>query len=340
MRVGCRQSLNPTAIILSASTCNTLSHVSMAYYGTGSVNATFTVDANDEDNGEMLSVCPRTLNPIEDQTKDNEPRINLPLSPGVTSVHSDESTALAELVATKQSSKHKTKGKRSQPAASASQRKTKEKQSKSATPALQRKTKENRSNPATPGSQRKPKPDKPLPPCGENCHQKCTTNFDEEERIRLFESFWKMSDGLKDQFYARYMQRPLASNKTTKKGQPLKGRKTKTDRRRVRYFLPKENSTITHSVCAKFFSGTLGYATNCINAGRRAMRSVKLGVVTERKRGKYARDTSKHDSIVRDIKGRIFVQANFSGFMNAVFFQITKNSRLSCSLSKNKFIHF
>ena len=235
----------------------------MVFHGSEGINATFRVEEENEENDPMLGVCPKTLQ------KAPEPRINLPLSPGISS---DEEYSLDN----------------SKPATPASKRKPKKQQ---------------RSKPTTPASQRKSKPDKPLSPCNDNCHRKCKTSFTEEDRIGLFKSFHAMSKAQQDQFYARYIQKPLALDQTTKKGRRVKGRKTKTERRRLKYVLPKDSGNETPVVCAKYFYATLGYPSNCGNTGRRAAKSVKLGVVKERKSGKYNRDTSKHDSIVKDIKG-------------------------------------
>lgn len=64
------------------------------------------------------------------------------------------------------------------------------------------------------------------PPCGEKCRLKCSVNFNEEQRLILFEEYWSLGDVIKlRQFIANFIKEIHPKYRTVRVGSTREPRK-------------------------------------------------------------------------------------------------------------------
>ena len=119
--------------------------------------------------------------------------------------------------------------------------------------------------------------------CGVKCRYQCTNKFSNNDREKIFHSFWQLSDVNK--------QRQFILNYTVKK--PKKNKNGLSDRRKssVNWFLSSLNEQGKNVVCKTFFLNTLGISDRMVDTAHKKMSSI--GMSHDDNMGKHATRPNK-----------------------------------------------
>lgn len=133
------------------------------------------------------------------------------------------------------------------------------------------------------------------PPCGENCHFKCTLSFSSDDRRKIHDEYWSKSAQQRRQFMLDYVTQKAVARKT-------KG--CVPSRRSFSYVyqlkLSSEQRGGPKQVCQKFFTATLGLRSNnsVIHQAMASLSDIgEIGIASDRRGSR----TPKH-KIPEDLK--------------------------------------
>lgn len=128
------------------------------------------------------------------------------------------------------------------------------------------------------------------PPCSSKCYYKCSINFTETQRKKIFESFWSLDDAHKCSFYNKFVER-----------KPVQRRRNAESQKKsysFSYYFERDNLKVR--VCKIFFLNTIDISDFRIYYRFKNLTDEDTGVPQEIKQGKH----TKH-CLSEDIKNKI-----------------------------------
>lgn len=127
------------------------------------------------------------------------------------------------------------------------------------------------------------------PTCNDKCSHKCSSKFNEEERMAIFNTYWEMTDVVKQRIFISNLIQEI--NPKYRYTRDVNGRTIN----HAFYFYKDDNKI---RVCKQFFVATLGITNRCIRTVKEKIRNGTLG---EDNRGKHA----NHIEVSADIKNSV-----------------------------------
>ena len=119
------------------------------------------------------------------------------------------------------------------------------------------------------------------PGCSEKCRYKCKEHIPEEERINIFESYWKIGDlSRQRQYIVDHIERKITAK-------PLM---IANSRRQLTYSYTLQSDDETYTVCKTFFLHTLGVKEDVVYGAFN--KKGRHGVVEPDMRGKHRKQRS------------------------------------------------
>ena len=163
------------------------------------------------------------------------------------------------------------------------------------------------------------------------CVKACSSKSNESDRKSIFDGFWALSDNAKSAFYGKFTERIEQKRKGTKK-------EVSSREFTMLYYL--ESQGTRHTVCKKFFLGTLGISQSRIFYFYSRLTAPGTGIPQEKTQGqhcKYRVPDDLTDTVRRHIESFPTIESHYARAKTSrLYLEKNLNSAIMYDLYKHQ----